>query len=180
MFTPSISSATARTNIGSRSSRALPATNVSFFSPGLVQRLAARDQRFFTVICLKLLARVRARCSASGDPLRAQAAWDRAPIRGELGTSWKRRLDRSALFSYSDLDHKIEPTLEGVRGRAREERLPRRASPSVRLRHLAHRGIDLVGGVSLPLYRRLTNMRHRLARRYPEENAGFFAVCKTT
>ena len=38
--------------------------------------------------------------------------------------------------------------------------------------------IDLVGGLSLPLYRRLTEVRRRLARRYPEENAGFFAVCE--
>ena len=37
--------------------------------------------------------------------------------------------------------------------------------------------IDLVGGLSLGLYRRLTVARRRLARRYPQENAGFFAVC---
>jgi len=39
--------------------------------------------------------------------------------------------------------------------------------------------IDLVGGLSLGLYRRLTEARRRLARRYPEENAGFSAVCAT-
>jgi hypothetical protein len=35
-----------------------------------------------------------------------------------------------------------------------------------------------VGGLSLGLYRRLTDLRRRLARRYPEENAGFFVVCR--
>jgi hypothetical protein len=37
--------------------------------------------------------------------------------------------------------------------------------------------IDVAGSVSLALYRRLTEARRRLARRYPEESAGFFAVC---
>ena len=37
--------------------------------------------------------------------------------------------------------------------------------------------IDLVGSLSLTLYRKLTEARRRLARGYPEENAGFFAVC---
>src|SRR5262249_30848651 len=37
--------------------------------------------------------------------------------------------------------------------------------------------IDIVGGLSLRLYRRLTTVRRRLARRHPEDDAGFFVVC---
>ncbi len=37
--------------------------------------------------------------------------------------------------------------------------------------------IDLIGALSLRLYGRLTEVRRRLAREYPTENAGFYAVC---
>jgi len=37
--------------------------------------------------------------------------------------------------------------------------------------------IDVVGGLSLPAYRYLTDLRRRLVARWPQENAGFYAVC---
>jgi hypothetical protein len=37
--------------------------------------------------------------------------------------------------------------------------------------------VDLIGGLSLGLYSRLSAVRRRLARKYPRENAGFYAVC---
>jgi len=37
--------------------------------------------------------------------------------------------------------------------------------------------IDVAGSLSLILYGALTAARRRLARRYPEESAGFFAAC---
>jgi SAM-dependent methyltransferase len=96
------------------------------------------------------------------------------------GTSWKRRLGRAGLFSYSDPAHKIEYTLEELAAELEKN--------GFRIAHLHPTvydtpligPIDLVGGLSLPLYRRLTEVRRRLARRYPEENARFFAVCEAT
>jgi len=164
-----------------RSSRTLPASNASFFAADLEQGLAVRDQRFDTVICLDLLEHVYARDLLLQEIRRALKP------RGTMllsvpnrGTSWKRRLDRAGLFSYSDPDHKIEYTLEELEAELGKN--------GFRIEHLHPTvydtpligAIDLVGGLSLPLYRRLTEMRRRLARRYPEENAGFFAVCQAT
>ena len=164
-----------------RSRRALPAANASFFAADLEQGLAVRDQRFDTVICLDLLEHVYARDLLLQEIRRALKP------RGTMllsvpnrGTSWKRRLDRAGLFSYSDPDHKIEYTLEELEAELGKN--------GFRIEHLHPTvydtpligAIDLVGGLSLPLYRRLTEMRRRLARRYPEENAGFFAVCQAT
>lgn len=164
-----------------RSSQALPAANASFFAADLEQGLAVRDQRFDTVICLDLLEHVYARGLLLQEIRRALKP------RGTMllsvpnrGTSWKRRLDRAGLFSYSDPDHKIEYTLEELEAELGKN--------GFRIEHLHPTvydtpligAIDLVGGLSLPLYRRLTEMRRRLARRYPEENAGFFAVCQAT
>jgi SAM-dependent methyltransferase len=74
---------------------------------------------------------------------------------------------------------KIEYTLEKL-----EEELARNGFRIVHLHPTVYDtpligAIDLVGGLSLGLYRSLTVARRRLARRYPEENAGFFAVCAT-
>jgi len=164
-----------------RSSQALPGGNVSFFAADLEQGLAVREQRFDTVICLDLLEHVYARDLLLQEIRRALKP------RGTMllsvpnrGTSWKRRLDRAGLFSYSDPDHKIEYTLEELEAELGKN--------GFRIEHLHPTvydtpligAIDLVGGLSLPLYRRLTDMRRRLARRYPEENAGFFAVCQAT
>jgi len=164
-----------------RSSQALPAGKASFFAADLEQGLAVREQRFDTVICLDLLEHVYARDLLLQEIRRALKP------RGTMllsvpnrGTSWKRRLDRAGLFSYSDPDHKIEYTLEELEAELGKN--------GFRIEHLHPTvydtpligAIDLVGGLSLPLYRRLTEMRRRLARRYPEENAGFFAVCQAT
>jgi 2-polyprenyl-3-methyl-5-hydroxy-6-metoxy-1,4-benzoquinol methylase len=92
-------------------------------------------------------------------------------------TSWKRRLERAGLFAYADPDHKVEYTLDEMR-----DELARNGFTIVQLYPTVYDtpltgAIDVIGGVSLGLYRRLTRLRARLAARYPEENAGFFAVC---
>ena len=135
--------------------------------------------RFDTVICLDLLKHVHQR-----DLLLTEIRRALKP-RGTMllsvpnrGTSWKRRLDRAGLFSYSDPDHNIEYTILELEAEL--------AQNGFRIAHLHPTvydppligAIDLVGGLSLPLCRRLTEARRRLARRYPEENAGFFAVCE--
>jgi SAM-dependent methyltransferase len=92
-------------------------------------------------------------------------------------TSWKRRLDRAGLFAYSDPDHKTEYTAAELEAELAESGFTiRRMHPSVYDTPLIG-AIDLVGSLSLPAYRALTRGRRRLAGRYPEENAGFFAVC---
>ena len=92
-------------------------------------------------------------------------------------TTWKKRLERAGLFAYSDPDHKIEYTLDEMRGElARNGFTIRQLYPSVYDTPLIGL-IDVIGGLSLPAYRRLTRFRVRLAARYPEENAGFQAVC---
>lgn len=165
--------------VARRASLAPPAAPASFFAANLEQGLPVRGSRFDTVICLDLLEHVHQR-----DLLLTEIRRSLKPGGTMLlsvpnrGTSWKRRLDRAGLFSYSDPDHKIEYTLEELEGEL--------ARNGFRIAHLHPTvydtpligAIDLVGGLSLPLYRRLTDIRRRLARRYPEENAGFFAVCE--
>ena len=92
-------------------------------------------------------------------------------------TTWKRHLEAVGLFSYSDPDHKIEYTLDELRAE-----LGRSGFEIVRLEPSVYDTpwigvIDVIGGLSLSAYRRLSALRRRLAEARPEENAGFYAVC---
>jgi SAM-dependent methyltransferase len=153
--------------------------NAAFFAADLEHGLPVRSARFDTVICLDLLEHVHKRDLVLTEirrTLRPGGALLLAvPNRA---TSWKRRLERAGLFAYSDPDHKIEYTREEL-----EEELEHNGfrvvqdHPSVYDTPLVG-AIDLVGSISLGLYRRLTELRRRLARRYPDENAGFYIVCR--
>jgi len=131
-----------------------------------------------TVICLDLLEHIVERDQLLGeirrvlkpDGLLLLAVPNRA-------TSWKRRLARAGLFAYSDPDHKIEYTLEEL-----QEELARSGFAITELHAAVYDtpligAIDLVGSLSLTLYGKVTEVRRRLARRFPEESAGFCAVC---
>ena len=161
-----------------RESRARAIAQATFVRGDVEEGLPVRTGCFGVVLCLDLLEHVHKR-----DFLLTEIRRSLKPGGSMLlsvpnrGTSWKRRLDRAGLFSYSDPDHKIEYTLEEL-----EAELARNGFRIVHLHPTVYDtpligAIDLVGGLSLGLYRRLTEARRRLARAYPEENAGFFAVC---
>ena len=153
--------------------------NAVFFAADLEHGLPVRGARFDTVICLDLLEHVHKRDLILTEIRRALGPGGALLLAvPNRATSWKRRLERAGLFAYSDPDHKIEYTREEL-----EDELERNGfrvvqnHPSVYDTPLVG-AIDLVGGLSLGLYRRLTEWRRRLARRYPEENAGFYVVCR--
>ena len=161
-----------------RAGRARAVGNAAFLAADLEQGLPVRSASFDTVICLDLLEHVVERDRLLGEIRRVLKP------RGALllavpnrATSWKRRLARAGLFAYSDPDHKIEYTLEELRAELR------RSGFHIAGLHTAVYDtpligmIDVAGSLSLTLYGAITAARRRLARRYPEESAGFFAVC---
>ena len=94
-------------------------------------------------------------------------------------TSWRRRLRAAGLFSYSDPDHKIEY----ARGELLTELAAAGFAPVEPVRPIVYDTpwaglIDLIGGVSLQLYRRLSRWRHQAAQRYPNESIGFIVVAR--
>ena len=167
--------------IARRVARADGIDNAAFLAADVEQPLPVRGGWADTVLCLDVLEHVYAR-----DRLLREM---RAALRpgGTLllavpnrATSWKRRLERAGLFAYSDPDHKIEYTLPELEAElARNGFRILELHPSVYDTPLIGL-VDLVGGLSLRGYARLTTLRRRLAERYPEENAGFYAVCAAT
>jgi len=92
-------------------------------------------------------------------------------------TSWKKRQQKAGLFYYSDPDHRIEYTETGLRQELERNGLTVQQVLPVVLDTPWAGLIDLVGGFSLGLYRRLVRWKQREAQRRPEESIGFRAVC---
>jgi SAM-dependent methyltransferase len=164
--------------LGLRSARAagLP---VSFAAADLEQGLPVRSGWADLVLCLDLLEHIVRRQALLGEIRRVLTPHGLLLLAvPNRATTWKRRLERAGLFAWSDPDHKVEYTLgeledELARGGFAIERLLPTVydTPLIGL-------VDLVGGVSLGAYRRLTALRRRLAVRWPEDNAGFYCVCR--
>ena len=164
--------------VGRRQAAAAGLTNLGFLAANVEKGLPVQAERFDLVLCLDLLEHVHARDLVLAEIRRVLRA-DGTLLLGvpNRGTSWKRRLERAGLFFYSDPDHKIEYT----RGELEAE-LDKNGFRIVRLHPNVYDTpliglIDVLGSLSLTLYERLTALRHRLARRYPEENSGFYALC---
>ena len=160
-------------------SQAAGATATVFVRHDVERGLPARAVRFDAVLCLDLLEHIEARDQLLQEMrrvLRPGGVLLLGVPRRE--TSWKRRLTRAGLCSYADPDHKTEYT-----ERELEHELHRNGFAVVASYPTVYDTpwigvIDMIGGVSLTLYRWLSERRRRLAVRDPGENAGFAVVCE--
>ena len=155
------------------------AHNVRLYPVDCEQALPSADAMFDVVLCLDLLEHVVARAHLLGEIRRVLKPKGLLLLAvPNRATSWKRRLARAGLFAYSDPDHKIEYTLDELRAELHASGFAiTRLHPAVVDTPLIGL-IDLAGSLSLTLYRAITRARRRRAERYPEESAGFFAVCE--
>ena len=164
--------------VGRRTAIARRADNVGLVRGDVESGLPFGAGRFDKVMCLDLLEHVEKRDLVLGEirrVLRAEGVLLLA-VPNRM-TSWKRRLKCAGLPSYSDPDHKIEygpgelaDELER-NGFVIVTRVPGvYDTPLVGL-------VDVLGALSLALYRRLSALRRRLAARWPNEDAGFCVVC---
>lgn len=94
-------------------------------------------------------------------------------------TTWKRRLRAAGLFAYTDRDHKIEYTLPEIEAELAEAGFALAAAPEPVVYDTPWAGlIDLVGGLSPRLYRRLVLWKIAAAARHPGESIGWRFVCR--
>jgi SAM-dependent methyltransferase len=93
-------------------------------------------------------------------------------------TSWKRRLRAAGLFYYTDPDHKVEYTWSELRDELRAGGFEPKDEPRPIVYDTPWAGlIDLSGGFSLGLYRRLGQWKVDMVRRYPRETSGWCVAC---
>ncbi len=91
-------------------------------------------------------------------------------------TSWKKLQRRYEMFSYSDPDHKIEYTEEGIKKELLKAGFKIESLVPVSFDTPWVGFIDLVGGISLTLYKKLSNWKSMMAKKYPKDCSGFQVV----
>ena len=92
-------------------------------------------------------------------------------------TKWKQRYRRAGLFWMSDRDHKHEYTWPEIVDLLRSVGLRVQSGPEPIVLDTPWTGlIDLVGGISLRLYRRLIAWRATVLARSPQDTTGFRCV----
>lgn len=91
-------------------------------------------------------------------------------------TSWKKRQRTLGINSFSDPDHKKEYTRDEMVGLCKQFGFAvKKISPIVY--DVWYVGlIDLIGGISLPLYQKLGQWKYRYAQAHPEESIGYEIV----
>lgn len=94
-------------------------------------------------------------------------------------TRWKQRLQAAGLFSYTDPDHKVEYCWDELVAELRAGGFEPRDQPTPIVYDTPWAGfIDLTGGLSLSLYRRLSEWKRQMAGRYPDDTTGWRVVCR--
>ena len=91
-------------------------------------------------------------------------------------TSWKKTQMRFRIPHYTDPDHKVEFTRESI-----SWLLEKHKFKLIKLDSTAYDTpwaglIDLIGGFSLGLYKKLLERKWELVKLYPEETISFFIV----
>jgi glycosyltransferase involved in cell wall biosynthesis/2-polyprenyl-3-methyl-5-hydroxy-6-metoxy-1,4-benzoquinol methylase len=149
--------------------------NVSFVSGNAEERLPFEDHAFDTVLMLDVLEHLNQREGTLGEVWRILKPGGRLLVAiPNRETSWKSRLKRAGLFYYSDRDHKIEYSLSEAREELESNHFAIQDPVQTVVIDTPWVGaIDLVGGISLSLYRWLMDWKARAARENPEESIGF-------
>lgn len=94
-------------------------------------------------------------------------------------TRWKRALAAAGLFAYADPDHKIEYSYAELIAELETGGFVPMGEPLLTVYDTPWTGLfDLIGGVSLSLYRRLAGWKARRVQRFPNETTGWRIVCR--
>lgn len=153
--------------------------NVKLLNYDLENLLPFADQTFDKVVFLAVLEHLKRRNQALKEVKRVMKP------KGLLflsvpnkETSWKKVKKKYGLSHYSDADHKIEYSFEELKALL--------DSHNFKVIKIEYAGsdtpmagiIDMLGGISLSLYKKLTMRRVKQAYQNPKEAAAFKLVCK--
>lgn len=145
------------------------------FQQGSVEgRLSFPDASFDKVLCLDVLEHLHKRDEAMREMRRVLKPGGILLLAvPNTETTWKKRQRSVGLPFYSDPDHKIEYTQDEIREVCARHRFAIQGFSPV-VYDVWYAGlIDLAGGISLSLYRKLLAWKHRYAKAHPEESIGF-------
>lgn len=151
--------------------------NIEFREANVEKKLPFRDYFFDSVICIDILEHVRGRQGFLRDVKRLmkKGAVILVVIPNK-DTEWKKLERRYGVESVSDPDHKIEYTRESI-----QEELKKAGFKVKEVEPIGYDTpfvgfIDLVGGISLSLYKSLLSWKARQAQKKPWNSIGFKVI----
>jgi SAM-dependent methyltransferase len=154
--------------------------NLCLLAVDLTGRLPFRDASFDAVLFLDVIEHLEPRRHVLSEIGRVLTPDGRLLISApNRETSWRRRLREAGLFAFSDPDHKVEYSEEELLAELRAGGFAPDGPVMPVVYDTAWAGvIDVIGGVSLTAYRRLSAWKRRAALRRPAESIGFRLVAR--
>ena len=154
--------------------------NLHLLAVDVTERLPFRDASFDAVLFLDVIEHLEPRRHVLGEIARVLRPDGRLLVSApNRETSWRRRLREAGLFAFSDPDHKIEYSEAEFRDELRAGGFALDGPVMPVVYDTAWAGvIDVVGGLSLPAYRRLSAWKREAALRQPAESIGFRVVAR--
>jgi SAM-dependent methyltransferase len=162
------------------SGRRVRLQNVHLFAWDLARPFPFSDSRFDAVLFLDVIEHLNSRREVLREIRRVLKPDGRLLVSApNRETSWRRRLREARLFAFSDADHKVEYTREEFLAELRAGGFVPGGPVMPVVYDTPWAGlIDVLGGLSLPLYAWLSRWKRAAALRHPEESTGFRVVAR--
>jgi ubiquinone/menaquinone biosynthesis C-methylase UbiE len=165
--------------IARSNSTSLKIKNVIFTSQDLNKKLPFNDGYFNKIICSDVLEHLYKRDFALKEIKRVlKKGGTLFLVTDNPDNSWKRLQKSVGLFYYADPDHKYEYPREEILKNLNKLDFEVVSVEPVTYETPIKGWIDLTGGVSLSLYKRLRRWRDKMNKKYPEEAVGFRILAK--
>lgn len=163
--------------IGWQSIRNLRTKNIVLMKMDANKKFPFKDGYFDKVLCSDVLEHLDQRTKAISEINRVlEKGGMLMLVTDNPNTSWKKLQRSVGVFYYADLDHKYEYPLAEIKkllaGKGFEVKSVETSTYDTPFRGL----IDLSGGISLDLYKKLRGWREEMNRRHPEETTGYRIV----
>ncbi|NTU98406.1 class I SAM-dependent methyltransferase [Candidatus Falkowbacteria bacterium] len=153
--------------------------NVEFSKISAEERLPFEDWSFDKILFLDVLEHLNNRELALSECYRLLKPGGRMIIAvPNSDTSWKRLQKSAGLPYYSDSDHKIEYTKEEIIDVLTKARFKILRFDPIVLDFCLAGLIDLVGGFSLSLYKKMADWKKKKAREDESESVGFMILAE--
>jgi SAM-dependent methyltransferase len=166
--------------VAADTARRMASRNLRLLAVDLTGRLPFRGSSFDAVLFLDVIEHLEPRRQVLQEIARVLTPDGRLLISApNRETSWRRRLREAGLFPFSDPDHKVEYSEAEFLAELRAGGFAPDGTVMPVVYDTAWAGlIDVVGGLSLPAYRRLSAWKRQAALRQPSESIGFRVVAR--
>ena len=159
--------------------RSTKAKNISFQKLDLEQKLPFKDSSFDKAFFLDVLEHLKKRDQILKETRRILKPYGLLLLGvPNSQTSWKKFQRSAGVCSYSDPDHKIEFSKSSIRILLKKHKFEILHFGYGKFDIPARGLIDILGSVSLTIYKLVSRIREQLTQEHPQEASGFEIVAQ--